>query len=94
MHFRHLPIVRQGLLRISPLMSRTYILPDPTTFETPLLPTTLTIALDERNRGCLVRHEGLGGVTGKNGAKVISEVWAAAEERVKQLRDISQESLE
>lgn len=70
------------------------MLPDPTTFETPLLPTTLTIALDERSRGCLVRHEGLGGVTGKSGEKVISEAWAAAEERVKELRSILEESLE
>ena len=67
---------------------RTHLLPDPTSFETPLLGTTMTVALDELNRGCLVRHEGLGGVRGKSGEKIVGEAWNMAEDRIKVLRAI------
>jgi len=71
---------------VSPLTSgRTHLLPDPTSFETPLLPTILTIALDENDRGCLVRHEGLGGIAGMSGEQVIGEAWGMAEERIREL---------
>jgi exosome complex component RRP43 len=40
----------------------------------------------------LVREEGLGGVVGKTGEAVISEAWDLAEERVKELRAILEES--
>lgn len=72
--------------------SRTYLLPDPTAFEQPLLPTTITIALDEEGRAATVRQEGLGGVVGKSGSELLDEAWAAAEGRVKELRQILEES--
>lgn len=75
-------------------MHRTYVLPDPTAFEAPLLPTTVTIALDEAGQARLVRQEGLGGVTGLRGDQVISQVWGEAEKRVKVLRQILDESAE
>ncbi|WVQ76534.1 hypothetical protein IAR50_006204 [Cryptococcus sp. DSM 104548] len=69
-----------------------YILPDPTAFETPLLPTSLTIAFDEQSRACLVRQEGLGGVEGKGGEKLLDEAWGVAESRVAELRSLLEES--
>ncbi len=66
-------------LRVDLPICSTHLLPDPTSFETPLLPTTITIALDEDDRGCLVRHEGLGGITGLSGQAVIGEAWGLAE---------------
>lgn len=69
-----------------------HVLPDPTAFETPLLSTTLNIALDEAGTACAVRQEGLGGVTGKSGDDVLSEAWTVAEERVRALRSILNES--
>jgi exosome complex component RRP43 len=76
------------------LTSRTHVLPDPTAFESPLLPTTITIALDEAGQARLVRQEGLGGVTGLGGDQVICQVWGEAEKRVKELRQILDESVE
>lgn len=59
-------------------------------FETPLLPTTLTIALDEGGQAALVRQEGLGGLRkgggGKNGKEVVDEAWELSERRVEILR--------
>ncbi|RSH82145.1 hypothetical protein EHS25_006078 [Saitozyma podzolica] len=74
------------------IFQSSHLLPDPTSFETPLLPTTVTVALDERGVAALVREEGLGGVVGKTGEAVISEAWDLAEERVKELRAILEES--
>lgn len=71
---------------------RTHLLPDPTAFETPLLPTTITIALDERNQAALVRQEGLGGVVGTSAPALLERAWTQAEERIRLLRDILQES--
>jgi len=68
--------------------NRTHLLPDPTSFESPLLPTTLTIAFDEDGRGCLIRHEGLGGITGISGERVIGDAWSMAKDRVRELRNI------
>jgi len=63
-------------LRVDLPICSTHLLPDPTSFETPLLPTTITIALDEDDRGCLVRHEGLGGITGLSGQSSVKHgVW-------------------
>lgn len=56
------------------------------------MPTTVTVALDERGVAALVREEGLGGVVGKTGEAVIGEAWDLAEERVKELRAILEES--
>ncbi|WVQ63059.1 uncharacterized protein L199_001210 [Kwoniella botswanensis] len=70
------------------IFDSTYLLPDPTSYETPLLPTTLTIALDEHNQACLIRQEGLGGTKGKSGERVLGEGWSMAEERVRVLRGI------
>ena len=64
------------------------MLPDPTSFETPLVPTTITIALDEQERGCLVRQEGLGGLIGKSGSQVITEAWVMSEKRIRDLRKL------
>jgi exosome complex component RRP43 len=74
------------------LTNRTYFLPDPTALETPLLPTTLVIALDEKNKACLVRHEGKGGMKRQTGEAVIDQAWGAAEERIKEIRGILDES--
>lgn len=68
------------------------LLPDPSSFETPLLPTTITIALDEDEKACLIRQEGLGGVVGKAGQEVISDAWEAAVVRCRTLREILKES--
>jgi exosome complex component RRP43 len=53
----------------------------------------MTIALDEQSRGCLVRNEGLGGVTGQSGEKIVAEAWGLAEKRAKELREILQDSV-
>jgi exosome complex component RRP43 len=68
------------------------LLPDPSSFETPLLSTTITIALDEEGTACLVRQEGLGGVVGRTGKEVLGEAWGAAEERCRALREVLKES--
>lgn len=68
------------------------MLPDPTAFETPLLSTTISIALDQGGQACAVRQEGLGGVTGTSGDDVLSDAWTAAEERVRALRSILDEA--
>ncbi|WVW81134.1 hypothetical protein I302_103125 [Kwoniella bestiolae CBS 10118] len=70
------------------IFESTHLLPDPTSYETPLLPTTLIIALDESNHACLIRQEGLGGIKGKSGERVLGEAWSMAEERVRVLRGI------
>jgi exosome complex component RRP43 len=96
MYIRYLPIV--SLLRsfLHPLdmklMNRSYFLPDPTALETPLLPTTVVIALDEKDKACLVRQDGMGGLKGKDGQDIIGEAWKAAEGRVRELRSILEES--
>ncbi|UOH79807.1 hypothetical protein LQV05_000818 [Cryptococcus neoformans] len=61
---------------------------NPTSFETPLLPTTLTIALDQDGQAALVRQEGLGGLRkrGKSGKEVVDEAWGLSERRVEVLR--------
>ncbi|WRT70494.1 uncharacterized protein IL334_007492 [Kwoniella shivajii] len=74
------------------IFDSTHVLPDPTSYESPLLPTSITIALDEENEACLVRQEGLGGVVGKSGERVLGEAWTIAEERSKELRRILEES--
>lgn len=48
----------------------------------------MTIALDERGHGCGVRHEGLGGISGRSGAAVLDEAWDAAAAHVGELRAI------
>ncbi|ORX41213.1 ribosomal protein S5 domain 2-type protein [Kockovaella imperatae] len=68
------------------IFKSAYLLPDPSSFEAPLIHTTLTIALDEENRACLVRHEGLGGTDTKSGQDVLDEAWSIAEERVREIR--------
>jgi exosome complex component RRP43 len=52
----------------------------------------MTIALDERGHGSLVRHEGLGGIEGKSGQQIVGEAWRMAEDRVKVLRKLLNES--
>lgn len=93
---RDIPIVSSGVRRRIylelVLIIRTFFLPDPTALETPLLPTTLVIALDEGNKACLVRHEGKGGMNGQTGERVIDQAWSAAEERIKEIRRILDES--
>jgi exosome complex RNA-binding protein Rrp42 (RNase PH superfamily) len=74
------------------LTIRSHFLPDPTALETPLLPTTVVIALDEKNKACLVRQDGMGGMKGCKGEQVIGEAWVAAEKRVRELRSILDES--
>jgi exosome complex component RRP43 len=74
------------------LMNRSYFLPDPTALETPLLPTTVVIALDEKDKACLVRQDGMGGLKGKGGEDILGEAWKAAEGRVRELRSILDES--
>ncbi|OWZ69111.1 exosome complex component RRP43 [Cryptococcus neoformans Tu401-1] len=70
------------------IFESTYLLADPTSFETPLLPTTLTIALDQDGQAALVRQEGLGGLRkrGKSGEEVVDEAWGLSERRVEVLR--------
>jgi exosome complex component RRP43 len=68
------------------------VLPDPSAFELPLLSTTISIALDEQDSACAVHQEGLGGVTGRSGDDVLSEAWTAAEDRVRSLRSILEQS--
>jgi len=73
-----------------------YLLPDPSAFELPLCPTSITIALDTvdpRSRSGetvepkirLVRQEGLGGYAGKTGIEVLGECIGAAKARVREL---------
>ena len=50
--------------------------------------------MDETGHARMVRQEGLGGVTGLRGDQVISQVWGEAEQRVKVLRQILNESVE
>lgn len=53
-----------------------------------MLPTTLTIALDQDGQAALVRQEGLGGLRkrGKSGEEVVDEAWGLSERRVEVLR--------
>ena len=74
--------------KLTGMTGRSHLLPDPTSFETPLLPTKLTIALDENGRGCLLRHEGLGGIVGMSGDKVMTIAWEMAEERIREMRTL------
>ncbi|TXT13061.1 hypothetical protein VHUM_01462 [Vanrija humicola] len=83
-----LPLGRIPLTCSFGIFQSTYLLPDPTAFESDLLPTTITIALDERGRGCGVRHEGLGGTSGRSGASVLDEAWEAAAAHVGELRAV------
>jgi exosome complex component RRP43 len=76
------------------LTRRKHLLPDPTSFETPLLATTLTIALDEDDTAVLVRQLGAGGVIGKEGEEVLDEAWDAALTRVRALRQVLEEAEE
>lgn len=73
------------------LTDRTHLLPDPTAFETPLLSTTITIALDGKDQTSLVRQEGLGGVKGQSGEAVLGQAWKLAEGRVAELRRVLEE---
>ena len=50
------------------------------------------IALDEEGRAATVRQEGLGGVVGKSGSELLDEAWSAAEVRIRELRQILDES--
>lgn len=70
---------------------RTYLLPDPTSFEAPLLLTNMVIALDEMDQACMLRHEGLGGVAGVSGQQVIGQAWELARARVRELRRLLDE---
>jgi exosome complex RNA-binding protein Rrp42 (RNase PH superfamily) len=74
------------------LISRSYFLPDPTALETPLLPTTVVIALDEKDKACLVRQDGMGGLKEKGGEDILGEAWKAAAKRARELRSILDES--
>ncbi|WWC65487.1 uncharacterized protein I303_108105 [Kwoniella dejecticola CBS 10117] len=74
------------------IFDSTHLLPDPSSYESPLLPTTISIALDEDNNACLIRQEGLGGTQGKTGERVLGEAWTIAEGRIKELREILEES--
>ncbi|OCF34454.1 exosome complex component RRP43 [Kwoniella heveanensis BCC8398] len=78
------------------IFESTHLLPDPTAYETPLLPTTITVALDSEDVGvtCLIRQEGLGGTVGKSGERVLGEAWNAAEARVRELRAVLDESVD
>lgn len=76
------------------LMKRKYLLPDPTSFETPLLPTTLTIALDEEDNAVLVRQLGAGGVIGQGDEAVLDEAWGMARERMRVLRGVLEDAEE
>ncbi|CAK9781848.1 ribosomal protein S5 domain 2-like protein [Cutaneotrichosporon oleaginosum] len=87
-----LPLGRLPLTASFGVFQSTHVLPDPTAFELPLLSTNICIALDEQLRACAVRQEGLGGVTGRSGDDVLSEAWTAAEERVRALRNILEQS--
>lgn len=68
------------------------MLPDPTAFESPLLMTNITIALDEQNHAALVRQEGLGGVIGTSSQALLDQAWAQAEQRIQKLRQILNDS--
>ncbi|CAD6579550.1 MAG: hypothetical protein TREMPRED_002516 [Tremellales sp. Tagirdzhanova-0007] len=83
-----LPLDRFPLSASFGIFHSSHLLPDPTSFETPLLPTKLTIALDENGRGCLLRHEGLGGIVGMSGDKVMTIAWEMAEERIREMRTL------
>lgn len=74
------------------LQVRTHFLPDPTALETPLLPTTIVIALDEDGRACVIRQEGMGGQKGKNAETLLSQAWVEAEKRCKELRRVLDEA--
>lgn len=73
---------------------RSYFLPDPTALETPLLPTSVIIALDEEGRACLLRLEGMGGLKekGVNGEEMLGKAWMAAEGRCRELRRVLDDS--
>ena len=73
-------------------MSRSYFLPDPTALETPLLPTTVIIALDEDGKASMVRQEGLGGMKDLRGEEILGKAWTAAEGRCRELRKVLDEA--
>lgn len=69
------------------------LLPDPSAFEEPLCPTTITVALDSTPsekpaKIRLVRQTGLGGYAGKAGMEVLGECIGEAKRRVKELRGL------
>ncbi|KAL7422627.1 hypothetical protein Q5752_001918 [Cryptotrichosporon argae] len=68
------------------------LLPDPTAFETPLLRTRITLALDPATKeGRLVKHAGLASVAGgaaakgASGVEVLRQAWKLSEARVDEL---------
>jgi exosome complex component RRP43 len=78
-----------------------HLLPDPTAFETPLLDTTITIALDSEDAGSstqasgpkirLVRQNGLGGLGGKQsttGMALLGNCLGVAKARVKAMSEV------
>ena len=79
-----------------------HLLPDPTAFETPLIDTTITIALDSENTSSsstqgkstkirLVRQNGLGGLGGKQsmtGIALLGHCIGVAKERVKAMSGV------
>jgi hypothetical protein len=78
-----------------------HLLPDPTAFETPLLDTTITIALDSEDASTatqasepkirLVRQNGLGGLGGKQGMTgmaLIGQCLGVAKARVKAMSEV------
>lgn len=107
-HFRDLQGVRQldvrefstPLIRVS--NNRQHLLPDPTAFETPLIDTTITIALDSEDGSSssakgkapkirLVRQNGLGGLGGKQGMTgmaLLGQCIGVAKERVKAMSEV------
>ncbi|ORY35877.1 ribosomal protein S5 domain 2-type protein [Naematelia encephala] len=87
-----LPLGRIPLSCSFGVFQSKYLLPDPTAFERPLIQITMTVALDEEGFASLVRHEGLGGIEGVSGERLVGEAWGIAEERVKVLRTIMSES--
>jgi exosome complex component RRP43 len=81
---------------------REHLLPDPTAFETPLIDTTITIALDSEDASSpsaqgkapkirLVRQNGLGGLGGKQsttGMALLGQCIGVAKERVKAMSEV------
>jgi exosome complex component RRP43 len=73
-----------------------YLLPDPSAFESPLCPSTITIALDTTDPSRpstkptepkirLIRQTGLGGYAGKTGFEVLGECIGESKNRIKEL---------
>jgi len=87
-----LPLGRLPLACSFGVFDSTHLLPDPTSFEAPFLPTTITIALDERSRPCFVRQAGLAGTAAALGPEVMESAWAMAEARARELRGVLEEA--